>query len=239
MSSHQQTTLDSIHKTPDENGNLISEERLREMYEEQKMSKSEIRKRLGVNRDELFELFDEYDFEERSAMEQKLVGKDTRYRNKEFLKKQYVEKGKSMVEIGKMCDCSATAVSDWLEKHDIDKRYYRNSVKFKLGGRPNSIGAYPIITCLGSCGVNQLLEHRLVLLAEGYSIEKVFGNNNYNVHHRNGHKCDNRPCNLELVHREEHGKKHGHDRWKKWSDDDMQKLIHFMLNVGSVLSESE
>jgi len=46
---------------------------------------------------------------------------DTRYRNEEWLRHQYVDKGKSMREIASACNCSGTTIRNWLEKYGIKK----------------------------------------------------------------------------------------------------------------------
>lgn len=231
-SNDKQTTLFDDLPTH-EADQLVSEQRLRQMYIDEKKSKDEIREELECNRGRLLKKFDEYDIKERSSEEQYALNRDTRYRDKEFLKRNYIKLGKTMGEIADMCDCSNSAVSDWLEKHDIEKRRAESEVRFRLSGPRSGMEGYPVISRLGCDEVPKLLEHRLVLLGEGHSIDKIFGDNNYNIHHRNGHKCDNRPSNLELVDRREHGRKHSHTNWKKWSDDDIECVIHFMLDVGS------
>lgn len=234
MSSNGKQTTLFDDRPAYEADQLVSEQRLRQMYINEKKSKDEIREELGCNRGRLLKKFDEYGIKQRSSQEQYALNRDTRYRDKEFLKRNYIEQGKTMREIADMCGCSGSAVSRWIEKHGIEKRRSESEVRFRLSGpRSGGMEGYPTLSRLGCDEVPKLLEHRLVLLAEGHSIKEVFGDNNYNIHHRNGHKCDNRPSNLELVDRREHGRKHSHTSWKKWSDDDIESVIHFMLDVRS------
>jgi 5-methylcytosine-specific restriction endonuclease McrA len=48
-----------------------------------------------------------------------------RYRDADFLRTQYVEKGKSSNEIADLCGSSASTIRRWLDRHDIDddRRY--------------------------------------------------------------------------------------------------------------------
>jgi hypothetical protein len=55
--------------------------------------------------------------------------------------------------------------------------------------------------------------HQLVAIADGADPDKVFSNGEYNVHHRNCVKWDNRPDNLELV---EAGRHHCHHAGQSW-----------------------
>lgn len=228
--SSEQSEL-SVVNSKEKADECVSEKKLRQLYCEMGLSIEEIRKRLSIGRGPLSDLFDEYGINKRSSHEQYCINNDTRYRNKDFLIEMYIENEKSMGEIAEMCDCSNSTISNWLEKHDIDKR--EEAVDFWLGGRETQGLEYPMLTKLGCSEVRYLFEHHLVMIAQGCDPEKVFGDNKYNVHHRNGHKCDNRPSNLEMVNRRKHGKKHSHKTWNKWSDDDLEYAINFMLDLAS------
>ncbi len=56
--------------------------------------------------------------------EQKDVGygKDRRYRDKEFLQREYWENSKTIRQIADMCNVSKSVISEWMQRHDISTR---------------------------------------------------------------------------------------------------------------------
>jgi len=225
----KQTTLPTAR--PDDGGGVeaISESKLRRMYLDKQMGVIEIARELGVGNSTPSKLLDKYGIEKRSMQEQRWIGKDTRYRDKDFLQEHYIEKDKNMGEIAAICNCTRSAVSDWLAKHGIKKR---RRMRFWMAGyHGDKDGNYPMLSRTGVGERGYVFIHRLVLVAEGHDPEKIYGDNEYNIHHRNGHKCDNRPENLELINRKEHGKKHRHNNFNRWTDDDIEAVIKYMLKL--------
>nr|ADE29264.1 regulatory protein [uncultured virus] len=47
---------------------------------------------------------------------------EPRYRDEEWLREQYLERGQTMREIADMCGCSQTTVSKWINRHGIETR---------------------------------------------------------------------------------------------------------------------
>lgn len=53
----------------------------------------------------------------------------TKYRNKEWLKKQYIEEVRSITDIADECDVAPTTISDWLDRFDIETRDPAETIK--------------------------------------------------------------------------------------------------------------
>lgn len=202
----------------------ISKDELKKMYCQDYLSKKDIARKLCVSYKKVKFLFDKYNIETRSPQETKNLQRDTRYREKEFLEQEILQNRNSILDVADKCGCTASTVRNWMGKHDIRKP---DKAKFRIAGYNSGSLEYPMIT---NTGAGKVLVHRLILIAEGKDPKMVFGNNKWNVHHKNGHKCDNRPSNLELVNRRHHGKKHAHKTWETWSNDDLEFAIKAMLN---------
>lgn len=96
----------------------------------------------------------------------------------------------------------------------LDRSEYMrtNYVSFKL----ENASGYPSWSMTnGSTTVHQLLA-----VANGADPYKVYGNDQYNIDHKNGCKIDNRPQNVRLMPVSEHGVKAGNRQ------SDMSKLSH-------------
>ena len=55
-------------------------------------------------------------------IEANLINQDKLYRSYEWLQENYVNKGMTMAEIGRMFNVSPMTVCTWLEKYDIETR---------------------------------------------------------------------------------------------------------------------
>ena len=152
------------------------------------------------------------------------------YWDGEVLKELYIKKEKSISEIADEYDVANNTIRDHLKNNNLytEEKSYENKARFRLSGN-STLEGYPLWTATGDG--NYALVHHLVMIAEGEDPEKVFGNNKWNVHHRNRFRCDNRPCNLELVDRVSHGKKHKGMNDKKWNDDDIEFVIKYMMGL--------
>jgi len=205
----------------------ISESRLRELYLEQSLSIDNVAKRVGVRYQKVKACFQKYGIETRDSYETYKLNNDVRYRDETFLRENYISEEKSIADIASMCGCSTTTVRDYLKKYDILRG--GGEIRFWIAGyRGNDTMDYPMVSRTGDGGYAYI--HHLVVIADGEDPEIVFGDNEYNVHHKNGHKCDNRPSNLELINRVQHGKKHVHNDHLNWSDDDLESVVKMMLN---------
>jgi len=50
------------------------------------------------------------------------MSSNRKYRDEEWLRKQYIEKHRGTIDISEECECHQQTIANWLEKHDIDIR---------------------------------------------------------------------------------------------------------------------
>lgn len=109
-----------------------SEDWIREQYLDLEKSTGEISEELGISRDTLIYWMDKYDIERRDAAEMtakrnKKIAEGTKYRDEEWLRKKYIEEGKSMAEIAELVDRARNAVFRALHLFDIPTRDKKNT----------------------------------------------------------------------------------------------------------------
>lgn len=248
MSSKQQTFdgyITEVVSLP-YHGVRITVKELEEMYLEDKMSMADIADELSVEVTSVFRLLNEAGIDRRSPTEagellQERRREELEYANPDLLKHLHHEKKMSLSEIAKSYGLTQSGIKYWFEEFEIETRdYYRYQIpKFELSCSDGSgYRGYPVWR---GCDGQTVAVHHLVLIAEGEDPRDVFGNLELNCHHRNGFKCDNRPSNLELVDRSEHGRKHSSagNYSRKWTDDDIESTIRLMLNVGELIDEEQ
>lgn len=121
-----------------------------------------------------------------------------------FLRTLYVDKRMTQSEIGDLLDCDTTTVSSSMQEHDISTRdagdYTQPSIYVSQSG---------YLTCRHRHGKAESERvafriHRLVAVAE-FGFDAVSG---CDVHHKNNHRVDNRPENLEVMDSSDHAKHH-------------------------------
>lgn len=138
-----------------------------------------------------------------------------KYQNKEILEKLYIEDNMTQSEIADKFGCSVSTLSYWFNKHGIKTRgaeYYqkRQPVSHRFD---DTTGYEKWRTSINNerCTV---MVHHLILISEGHDPHIVFSDE-YDTHHKNNHRFDNRPENLELIEKSKHGKIHAKERWSK------------------------
>lgn len=117
------------------------------------------------------------------------------YKDKELMKRLYIEEENSQLEIADELDCGVATVSRWLRKHDIETR---PSTREKLHSVVTDNRGYEILTLNNT----KVQLHRLLAVAH-HGVDSISG---MEVHHKNEIPWDNRPENIELLTPSEHSK---------------------------------
>lgn len=96
------------------------------------------------------------------------------------------------------------AVKDRLTKYDL---WGKDPVNHRL----DASDGYPVISHTGVGGKGRRVRvHRLIAIAKGTDPNKVFSGD-YDIHHLNGVKFDNRPENIEVIRHDKHAELHNAD----------------------------
>jgi transcriptional regulator with XRE-family HTH domain len=106
--------------------------------------------------------------------------------------------------------------------------------KYGVGGGPGWAGTFHLEGSHGYPRLNiageTVMIHDLVAIAEGADPHRVFADETCSVHHINHHKIDNRPENLEILDRREHGEEDGVRQSSKYKLSDLMMAVQYMLN---------
>jgi transposase-like protein len=199
---------------------------LRRMYREEKMSMGAIAEELGASMTTISRFMDRAGIERREKPD---YYEDRNYRDEEWLREEFVGEGRSTTEIADECDVTRHTIRNWVNEFNLQEEL-PTKCDFHLSGYSATVG-YPTWSATGRGGPGHFLVHRLVAIAHGADPHELFGDDNIQIHHRNGFKCDNRPSNLEVIDAKTHGRHHTPDT-VQWTDDDLEFVVRFMMNPG-------
>jgi len=124
--------------------------------------------------------------------------------------KLYIYENLSARAIADQLDISHRNIKDRLSKYDL---WGKDPCKFYL----EDDQGYPTMRRTGDQDNRRIRVHRLVAVAKGYDPHKVFSGD-FDVDHINNCKLDNRPENIQLLNKREHGEKHAHQGPKNQYD---------------------
>ena len=125
------------------------------------------------------------------------------WKDKAWLRSEYVEKEKPSVIIAAEQGCSSQTIRRHLRNFGIPLRspedWKRVTPKLHLNHQGYEMFA---------SGEDKFLHHQLLSIADGADPYKVFGGRNWHTHHRNGIRWDNRPDNVVSLSAARHGAAH-------------------------------
>ncbi len=101
---------------------LTDAEWLRTQYSDEMRSCENIGTSIGVSGTTVRNWLKKHKINRRSASEARAEGNVKQLHNKEWLREQYVDEHRSTRDIAEELDMSRTAVSSWLDRHNIEKR---------------------------------------------------------------------------------------------------------------------
>lgn len=142
------------------------------------------------------------------------------YQDRWTLRKAYEIEGANECELADRWDVSQTTIRRWRERFGIKPHGWCGTFKLE----PSH--GYPKYYA----DTERVSIHQLIVIAEGEDPHDVFGDVEMNVDHKNGMKLDNRPTNLELVDRSDHGSKDGKRQAQQYTLSDLMFVVSFMLN---------
>jgi|GEM_PF-1757404 len=141
------------------------------------------------------------------------------WRDAETLERLYIAEGLTTREIADRLGCTNGTVSQWLNHHDIPTRenWVAGVEAAKRANREERVAqrtlpsGYEYWTSKeGDDRTNRIVYvHRLLAVAE-YGFDAVADTD---IHHRNGVPWDNRPENIALLSKSDHGRHHANQRW--------------------------
>mgnify|MGYP002338702297 CR=1 FL=1 len=160
----------------------------------------------------------------------------------EMLETLYWQEGLSMWRIAQRLGCSETAVRNAMVRFGIDRRGRRGKVDTNKVLFENRKDGYVRVNNHHNGEQHGFFLHQLVLISKGVDPHKVFSEE-YNTHHKNEVRWDNRPENLELMTRRNHMKHHAEDRGlglgKEYSDTEMIEWLNSFVRQFGYVPTSE
>lgn len=183
---------------------------LREKYHGEGLTMREIADECGVTNTTIGEWMDRHGIDKRDQSAAQRP--DGKYTNREWLATQYHVKGRTLADIGEECDVGPATILKWMRKFDIPRREATDHKKKEPAAYQPTDRGYVQIKSKSDGEKYQLRVHQLVAIAAGADPHKVFSDGEYQCHHKNGVKWDNRPENIEVLSQYDHDTLHAAER---------------------------
>jgi len=119
-------------------------------------------------------------------------GNNLLYRREDVLRRLWCDRRLTQEEIAERLHTSERTVREWISHHGIERTEHLQT---------KWVNGYHVLRHKDGKANRKVRLHRLVAVAE-YGFDAV---KDMDVHHLNGIRWDNRPCNLELLEPEKHG----------------------------------
>lgn len=126
------------------------------------------------------------------------------WRDEGLLRDLYIEREFSTHKIADCLDCSQSTVRDWMKKFGISTRGRAEAQRGISTALRTTERGYEVWNPVTGGKQYTIHAHRLLAVSE-FGFKTVKG---MEVHHQNGIPWDNRPSNIELMGKSEHGKRH-------------------------------
>jgi transposase-like protein len=188
-----------------------NEEWLRTEYVEKRRSTTDMAEECGVSAQTIIRWLKKNGIDRRGQSEAQIAEKQP-FHDETWLREQYVNQGRSMQDIADECGVTPSGIKKWIDKFEIETRGSADHLKEGPARFfTKEQNGYEYVASKHDYKTDSAMVHQLVAIAEGANPSKVFSNGRYHIHHKNGHKWDNRPENLELRSSKTHVFEHHHD----------------------------
>ena len=187
-----------------------NKEWLVDKYDAERMSTVEIADECGVSATTINDWLQKHDIPRRSNSEAQQNG--GKYTSKSWLSEQYTDNKRSMADIADECGVTPATILKWLRRFDIETRGSNRHQKESPPAHTITPRGYEVVSSKLDGEISWIAVHQLVAIAHGADPHKVFSDGEYQCHHKNGCRVDNRPDNIELLSGVEHANEHWPDR---------------------------
>lgn len=190
------------------------EETLRKLYHQEKLSTLSIGEKLGCDHTTVLRWMKKLNISRRDAQAaaHKRSGFDSDdyeydYTDATDLEYLYHEKDLTLREMEGMLGVHNRTIRTWMSRYGIMRESKSDKRRSPVASFYTDNGGYERWAASGRGYQDIVRVHRLLAIADGGDPHRVFSGD-YHVHHKNGCRFDNRPTNIELVTRREHGRRH-------------------------------
>jgi len=188
-------------------------ERLRELYYGQGLSTSEVAEHFDCSPTAIRNTMEKLGIERREALQE--ASKGSPWRDADRLRELYHGERMRIETIADRFDCTPKTVRLWMRRLDVEKRpeVYERRRGMRMNPAPFETrkDGYERWTTSINRETHIVYVHRLLAVAK-YGFDAVA---DMDVHHENAVPWDNRPENITLLQKEDHGQHHAEERWER------------------------